>query len=78
MKAPRFALGLAAPEAGAAVMGTGVVSVALSLAGAETLSRVLLVLAVAMWGALAVLVPARAAREPQRFRVDARRPAALS
>jgi len=69
---------LAAPETGAVVMGTGIVSVALSLDGAQPLSRILLVLTAVAWGALALLVPARALRNPQRFRADARKPAALS
>jgi tellurite resistance protein TehA-like permease len=44
-------------------MGTGIVSVALSLDGAETLSRMLLVIAVVTWVALGVLVPFRARRD---------------
>jgi hypothetical protein len=67
-----------APEAGAQVMGTGIVSVALSLDGAETLSRIVLAIAAAIWLMLAMLVPARAARNPARFRTQASRPAALS
>src|SRR5437764_2227698 len=59
-------------------MGTGIVSVALSLAGAETLSRILLVIAAVTWGALVLSVAARARRDPERFRADACRPAALS
>jgi hypothetical protein len=41
------------PAAGAEVMGTGIVSAALSLDGDETLSRTLLVIAAAMWVTLA-------------------------
>ncbi len=48
------------PAAGAEVMGTGIVSVALSLDGDETLSRVLLVIAGGTWLALAAVVPLRA------------------
>ena len=44
------------PAAGAEVMGTGIVSIALSLDGYETLSSILLVIAEAMWVTLAVLV----------------------
>jgi tellurite resistance protein TehA-like permease len=67
-----------APEAGAEVMGTGIVSVALSLDGIETLSRILLAIAAAIWLTLALLVAARAARDPAWFRRQARTPAALS
>jgi tellurite resistance protein TehA-like permease len=40
-------------------MGTGIVSVALSLDGEETLSRVLLVIAGVIWVTLAILLPLR-------------------
>jgi len=66
------------PASGAVVMGTGIVSIALSLDGHETISRVLLVLDAVIWVALAVLLPARAARDHQRFRADVRTPAALT
>ena len=66
------------PAAGAEVMGTGIVSIALSLDGQETLSRVILVIAVAIWVTLAVLLPLRAARDPARFRADTRTPVALT
>jgi len=66
------------PASGAVVMGTGIVSVALALDGHETLSRILLVLALAAWLALAVLLGARAARDHRRFRRDVRSPAALT
>ncbi len=66
------------PAAGAEVMGTGIVSIALSLDGRETLSRILLVVAAAMWATLAVLVPIRATRDRPRFRADVRTPAALT
>ena len=66
------------PASGAVVMGTGVVSIALSLDGHETISRVLLVLDAVIWVALAVLLPARAARDHERFRADVRTPAALT
>ena len=51
------------PASGAVVMGTGIVSVALSLDGQETLSRLLLALDAAVWAILAILLPARAARD---------------
>jgi Voltage-dependent anion channel len=66
------------PAAGAEVMGTGIVSIALSLDGHETLSRILLAIAGLMWVALAVLVPLRARRDPDRFRADIRTPPALT
>ena len=56
------------PAAGADVMGTGIISVALSLDGEETLSRVMLVIAAVIWVSLALLLPLRAARDPARFR----------
>ncbi len=59
-------------------MGTGIVSVTLSLAGEETLSRILLGLTAAIWVMLAVAVPARAAHHPARFRAESCTPAALS
>lgn len=59
-------------------MGTGVVSIALSLDGAQTLSRFLLVVAALIWLMIAVAVPIHARRDPQRFRACARTPAALS
>ncbi len=66
------------PAAGAEVMGTGIVSVALSLDGDETLSRILLVVAAVMWVGLATLVPLRATRDRARFANDVRIPAALT
>ena len=66
------------PAAGAEVMGTGVVSIALTLDGYETLSRILLVIAAMMWVTLALLLPLRARRDPERFRADIRTPPALT
>jgi tellurite resistance protein TehA-like permease len=66
------------PGAGAQVMGTGIVSVALSLDGEETLSRVILAIAAAIWVTLATLLPLRAARDPARFRADTHTPAAFT
>ncbi|MEO8967453.1 MAG: tellurite resistance/C4-dicarboxylate transporter family protein [Solirubrobacteraceae bacterium] len=66
------------PASGAVVMGTGIVSTALSLDGHETISRVVLVLTALTWVALAGLLPARAARDRDRFRADVRTPAALT
>lgn len=51
-------------------MGTGILSVALSLDGDETISRTLLVTAAPMWVTLAVLVSMRAGRDHVRFLAD--------
>jgi tellurite resistance protein TehA-like permease len=66
------------PAAGAEVMGTTIVSTALSLDGQETLSRVILAPAAVIWVTLAMLFPLRAARDPARFLVDVRTPPALT
>ncbi len=66
------------PAAGAEVMGTGIVSIALSLDRQETLSRILLLIAAVMWTTLAVLVPLRARRDHARFLGDIRTPPALT
>ncbi|MBV9006072.1 MAG: tellurite resistance/C4-dicarboxylate transporter family protein [Solirubrobacterales bacterium] len=66
------------PAAGAEVMGTGIVSIALSLDGLETISRILLVIAALMWVTLAILVPLRARRDRARFLGDRRTPPALT
>jgi tellurite resistance protein TehA-like permease len=66
------------PAAGAEVMGTGIVSVALSLDGHQTLSKILLVIAAAMWVTLAVLLVLRAAIDHARFAADVRTPPALT
>src|ERR1044072_6375827 len=59
-------------------MGTGIVSIALSIDGQETLSRVLLTAATAIWLPVAMLLPLRAARDPAACRADAHTPAALT
>lgn len=66
------------PASGAVVMGTGIVSVALLLDDRHLLSAILLVIAAIIWLALAVLLPARARRDGQRFLVDLRHPTALT
>ena len=66
------------PAAGAEVMGTGIVSIALSLDGDEVISRTLLAIAVLMWAALAALVPIRACRDRDRFVADVRTPASMT
>lgn len=82
---PRLSAGLlgrsldsSPPSAGGAVMATGVVSIALSLDGQQTLSRIMLAIAIMIWAALAVLAPLRAARDPAGFWADVRTPAALT
>jgi hypothetical protein len=59
-------------------MGTGIVSIGLSLDGQEALSRATLAITAAVWLTIAVLLPLRAARDPAGFRADARTPAALT
>jgi tellurite resistance protein TehA-like permease len=71
-------LGALPPASGAMVMGTGIVSIGLSIDGRETLSRILLWLAAAVWVALGVLLPARASRDRARFRSDTRSAGAFS
>jgi tellurite resistance protein TehA-like permease len=66
------------PATGAEVMGTAIVSTALSLDGHETLSQIILVIAAVIWVTLAMLLPLRAVRDPAGFRADARTPAALT
>lgn len=66
------------PASGAVVMGTAIVSIALSLDGHETLSRILLAICVAIWIALGMLLVGRAARDRPRFHHEARSPAALA
>ncbi len=66
------------PAVGAEVMETGSVSIAVSAAGFETLSRILLVIAVLLWAWLAALLPVRASRDHARFLADVRTPASLT
>jgi tellurite resistance protein TehA-like permease len=66
------------PASGAVVMGTGIVSVALSLDGRETLSRILLVICAVAWVILGLLLAARVSRERERVHQEARSPAALT
>jgi tellurite resistance protein TehA-like permease len=71
-------LASSSPGAGAQVMGTGIVSIGLSVDGRETLSRGLLVIASVIWVGLAVLLSLRAARDPTGVAADARSPASLT
>ena len=71
-------LGAIPPASGAVVMGTGIVSVALSLDRQETLSRILLAVAAVAWLALGLLLAGRALRDRERVHREARSPAALA
>ncbi|CAM5582308.1 hypothetical protein SHIRM173S_07788 [Streptomyces hirsutus] len=66
------------PAAGAAVMATGIVSVALHLAGREILSLIFLVLACAAWLGLAAEFTLRLLRERERWASEAKTPGALT
>jgi tellurite resistance protein TehA-like permease len=71
-------LGAIPPASGAVVMGTGIVSIALSLDGRETLSRILIPPDAAVWIALGLLLAGRALRDRERVHREARSPAALT
>jgi hypothetical protein len=75
---PARVLSAVPPASGAAVMGTGIVSIGLLLDGVRILSLILLVIDAAIWIALVELLPARALSDWTRFRVDLRGPAALT
>ncbi|MFR9789506.1 hypothetical protein ACL07V_12660 [Streptomyces sp. MB22_4] len=66
------------PAAGAAVMATGIVSTALLLIGAETASRVALVLAAVLWVALGAGFVRRLVVDRDRWAAEARSPGALT
>jgi tellurite resistance protein TehA-like permease len=66
------------PASGAVVMGTGIVSISLSLDGRETLSRLLLAVDAVAWVALGLLLASRVLGERDRVRQEARSPAALT
>ncbi|MFE6905903.1 tellurite resistance/C4-dicarboxylate transporter family protein [Streptomyces erythrochromogenes] len=66
------------PAAGAAVMATGIISVALHMAGQQASSLVAMVIAVALWLVLAVDFTARLVGDRGRFRAEADTPAALT
>ena len=68
----------AGPEAGGAVMATGIVSIAIQADGQEALSRGLLVIATLAWGLLGGLFLVRLRHDPGRWRGEAARPAALT
>jgi Voltage-dependent anion channel len=66
------------PASGAVVMGTGIESIALSLAGREILSRVLLVICAIAWLALGLVFGVCVWLERERAGREARSPAALT
>ncbi|MGW4909568.1 SLAC1 family transporter [Streptomyces sp. NPDC004270] len=66
------------PAAGAAVMATGIVSVGLHLAGAETVSRVAPALACVAWAALAAEFAVRLLEDRRRWVAEAETPGALT
>jgi tellurite resistance protein TehA-like permease len=66
------------PAAGAVVMGTGIVSIGLSLDGHRLLAHVLLGLAALMWTVLALVVLERLRLDRAGIRRDARSPGALT
>jgi len=66
------------PASGAVVMGTGIVSIALSLDRQETLSRILLAIGALVWIALGLLLVGRGLRDRPRVEREARSPAALT
>jgi hypothetical protein len=59
-------------------MGTGIVSTALALDHRETVSRILLVIAVLVWIVLGLVLAARSLQDPKRTRREAGSPAALT
>ncbi|WP_316777027.1 tellurite resistance/C4-dicarboxylate transporter family protein [Streptomyces sasae] len=66
------------PAAGAAVMATGIVSVGLHQAGAETLSRVMLVPACLAWAALAADFVAEVVLDRRHWPTEAKTPGVLT
>jgi tellurite resistance protein TehA-like permease len=66
------------PASGAVVMGTGIDSIDLSLDGHETLSLVLLWIAIVVWIALGLLLVGRVLFDRERADREARSPAALT
>jgi len=71
-------LAVVPPGSGAVVMGTGIVSVALSLDGREILSRVLLAGAAVLWIVLGLLLAGRILCDRERARRESRSPTALA
>lgn len=65
-------------SSGSVVMGTGIVSVTLLLAGQQLLSRVLMALTALAWVAYTVTIGLRVLGDRERVREEARSPTALS
>jgi tellurite resistance protein TehA-like permease len=78
MRALRERAQTVTPVWGAAVMATGIVSVALHLVGAEWPSRALLAVAVTLWAGLAGVFCGRLAADRARWNADAGTPGALT
>ncbi len=74
----RAALDATAPAGGGAVMGTGIVSVALLLTGHEGISRALLWIAAAIWVVLALSLALRVVIDRPRLRGEVRLPTSLT
>ncbi len=70
--------GASGPDAGGAVMATGIVSVAMHSDGQETLSRALFVFTAVAWAVLAVLFLKRLCFDRTRWRREAERPSSLT
>jgi hypothetical protein len=66
------------PAAGAEVMATSIISVALTLDGEETPSRVVLAIAAASWATLVTQLRCGLRATPARLWADARTPGALT
>lgn len=71
-------LGAVPPASGAVVMGTGIVSIDLTVGGHETLSRALLALTALVWVGLGLLVGGRVLVDRPRARLEAASPASLT
>jgi len=74
----RQALAAVPPASGAVVMATGIVSIDLSSAGRETVSRLVLGIGTAVWLVLGALLVARALLDRPEVRREAMSPAALT
>ena len=66
------------PSGGAAVMGTGIVSIGLARVGHQTLSQILLAIAVGLWLGLLATFVQRALRQCRRWLREARTPGSLT
>lgn len=76
--AARRMFGAIPAASGAMVMGTGIVSIALSLDHQETISRIILLVAAVGWVTLGLLLATRLLRERERVRREACTPPALT